>query len=424
MGLPGMRLNRGAILLLLVLIGVPLCGPLPARAQADADEAFTVRGIEVDVTAESAAAARDRALLEAQRKAFDQLLLSLASPGDVAALPPLSEDAISDMVLDFEVLSEQTSSVRYIGEFAFRFQPEPVRRYLEQSGASYAVRSSRPALVLPVLTTEGSSLLWEEGNAWLEAWSRTPVSGTLVPIAVPLGDLEDIATVDAQRALNGESAALQAMSDRYGAGEVIVAEARPSIDEATGAARLTVSAKRYGPGGLAGEMRDELGGQDGEAGLPALYAQAAQRVTDFVQAEWKQENLVSSTVEQHLDVAVPLTSLEEWIELRRRLAEVTVVRRADLLSLSREEARLDLVFIGDQGQLSRALARRSLVLDQVPVTPQPTQAPAPQTTGSVTVYPEAAIPPVAPAMPRWELRMSGSSMPAAAPSGQPAPVVE
>ena len=41
MGLPGMRLNRGAILLLLVLIGVPLCGPLPARAQADADASKT-----------------------------------------------------------------------------------------------------------------------------------------------------------------------------------------------------------------------------------------------------------------------------------------------------------------------------------------------------------------------------------------------
>lgn len=424
MGLPGMRLHRGAILLLLVLIGAQISGPLPARAQVQADEAFTVRGIEVDVTAESAAAARDRALLEAQRKAFDQLLQSLASPADVAALPPLGDDAISDMVLDFEVLSEQTSSVRYIGEFAFRFQPEPVRQYLEQSGTSYAVRSSRPALVLPVLTTDGSSLLWGEGNAWLDTWSRTPVSGTLVPIAVPLGDLEDIATIDADNALNGDSGALQAMSQRYGAGEVIVAEATPSVDEATGEARLALSAKRYGPGGLAGEMRDELSGQEGAAGLPALYAEAARRVSGFVQAEWKQENLVSSTVEQHLDVAVPLTSLEEWVELRRRLADVTVVRRADLLSLSRDEARLDLVFIGDQAQLSRALARRSLVLGQVAVTPQPAPAPAPQTTGSVTVYPEAAVSPGVPAMPRWELRMSGSSMPAAAPSGQPAPVVE
>lgn len=430
MGLPGMRLTSGVISLIAALAVAPLVlGTPPACAQTRQDDVFTVRDVEVDVTAESAAAARDQALVAGQRKAFDQLLLNLASPNDVAALPLLDDNAISDMVLDFEIMSEQASTVRYIGKLAFRFRAEPVRRYLEQGGANYAVRSTRPALVLPVLTADGSSLLWDEGNAWLGAWSRTAVSGTLVPVAVPLGDLADIGAIDAQRALAGDSASLQAMAQRYGAGDVIVAEAQPSVDAASGEAQLALSARRYGPGGPAGEMQDKLSAAGGAAALPGLYAEAAQRVSDFLQAEWKQENLVTSTVEQHLDVVAPLASLEEWIELRRRLADVSVVRQADLLALSRREARLDLVFIGDRGQLARALAQRNLVLNQTAAAaPQAAPATAPQTTGSVTVYPEAAIPLGAPAAPQWELRMAGSA-PAAAPEGpaapdQPIPVVE
>lgn len=412
MGLPGVRPVVGAIFISFALVTAPLlmAPPLALAQQNQAEDVFTVRDVEVDVTADSAAAARDQALIAGQRKAFDQLLLTLTTPSEIAALPPLDDNAISDMVLDFEIQSEKVSTVRYLGELAFRFQADAVRQYLEQGGATYAVGSSRPALALPVLTLDGDSLLWDETNAWLAAWSSTPLGGTLVPITVPLGDLADIAAIDAPEALGGDLDSLRAMAQRYGAGDVVVAEAQPRVDEASGEATVALSAKRYSPAGLAGEMQDTLSAPGGAEALPELYAQAARRVSDFLQAEWKQETLVSSTAEQHLDVIAPIASLEQWVELRRRLADVTVVRRADLLALSRRQALLDLVFIGDQAQLTRALAQRNLALTQTqPVAP----APVPQTTGSVTVYP----PPGPAPAPRWELHMSGGPVaPGAAPA--------
>ena len=44
----------------------------PLKAQESGD-IYTVRDVEVDVTAANSAAARDRAITEAQRKAFDTL---------------------------------------------------------------------------------------------------------------------------------------------------------------------------------------------------------------------------------------------------------------------------------------------------------------------------------------------------------------
>lgn len=422
-------LRRAGAAIVALALAAGLSAALAPAGRAQSEESFTVRGVKVDVTADSAAAARDQAIVAGQRKAFDELLLTLATAEDVARLPPLDDDSIGNMVLDFQVESESVSTVRYIGELAFRFRAAPVQQYLEQGGANYAVGATRPALVLPVLTRDSQSLLWDEGNDWLAAWSQSSVDGTLVSFVVPLGDLTDLAAIDAARALDGDAAALQAITMRYGAGDVIVAEVRPSVDPATDEARIDLNATRYTPAGPDDTLQDSLSAPGGAAALPDLYRQAAQRVSGFLQTQWKQENLVSSTVEQRLAVVAPLDSLDGWVDLRRRLGDIPVVRRTDLLALSRAEARLDLVFFGDQAQLARALAQRDLTLTPRTMAPAVAPAPAPQTTspittGPVTVDRAAIAPQPQPAAEMlWELRRGGRSLPGTAPAVPAVPAV-
>ena len=63
---PLARLFGLAIGIVLLAVSAPL------KAQESGD-IYTVRDVEVDVTADNSAAARDRAITEAQRKAFDTL---------------------------------------------------------------------------------------------------------------------------------------------------------------------------------------------------------------------------------------------------------------------------------------------------------------------------------------------------------------
>jgi hypothetical protein len=65
-----------------------------------------------------------------------------------------------------------------------------------------------------------------------------------------------------------------------------------------------------------------------------------------------------------LSVSVPIASLREWEEIRRRLSSVPAVQRTEIRSLARAEGRLDLVFVGDEAQLTQALAQRQLSLSQ------------------------------------------------------------
>ena len=67
-----------------------------------------------------------------------------------------------------------------------------------------------------------------------------------------------------------------------------------------------------------------------------------------------------------LSVVVPITSLRDWIEVRRRLSAITLVQRAEVRSLARTEGELNLRYYGDETRLRQALAQRQLSLLQDP----------------------------------------------------------
>src|SRR5260370_37023128 len=63
-----------------------------------------------------------------------------------------------------------------------------------------------------------------------------------------------------------------------------------------------------------------------------------------------------------LAVTIPITSLGEWVQVRDRLASVSSIRKIDLLSLSRQEARIEVTYVGSQDQLKSSLAEVNLDL--------------------------------------------------------------
>jgi hypothetical protein len=67
-----------------------------------------------------------------------------------------------------------------------------------------------------------------------------------------------------------------------------------------------------------------------------------------------------------LTVSVPITSLRDWTEVRRRLTGIPAVQRAEVRALARTEGQLDLVYFGDEMQLQQALAQRQLSLLEEP----------------------------------------------------------
>ncbi len=331
-----------------------------------AEEVFTVRDIAVDVTAATATAAREAALADGHVRAMQKLLTRLLPREELARIRPLKADQIVEFVTDFEVADERTSNVRYLAKLTFRFKPDSVRTLLRANDLVYAEAPGKPVLVLPVFGPAGEARLWRGTNPWRQIWSsRRPADG-LVPLVVPLGDLADVASIDAEQTLAGEGERLSRLARRYGADDILISQAVLLDDRETGRARLQIGTSRLGS--EAHQTRvDDYWQEPGET-LEALWKRAADDIDQRVQESWKQGHLFRPGAQRRMTVTVPVRKLGDWLEVKRRLKTITFVERSEISSLSRDKTEIEIVFVGDEEQLAAALARRQLTLSLDPVS--------------------------------------------------------
>lgn len=392
----GIRRLFGVLLAGLLVVGF---GAAPLGASSDV---FTVRGIEVDVTAETAAAARETALAEGHVLAFGRLLARLLPRNQLTRVRQFKSSEIVQFVQDFEVADERRSDVRYLASLTFRFKPGPLRAMLRQDGLLYAETRSKPVLVLPVYGAAGEAALWDETNSWWSAWAGRRPGDWLVPLRMPLGDLGDISTIDAEQTLAGDSERLSRLAARYGTEDIVITQAVLRGDPEAGQAVLQVGTSRLGVQGhqtIIENYRQEPGEM-----LDDVFARAADAVDSALQESWKQRNLLRSGTEQTISATVPVRGLDDLLEVKRRLRGVAPVLRSELLSLSRDKSEFEITFVGDERQLVLAMAQIDLVLSL---------SPAVGWRLVMAGMPEADETPAAPASPA----PAAETAPAAAPAG-------
>jgi len=326
-----------------------------------AADIFEVKGVPVDVTAENAAKARGEALARGQDEAFRRLLERLTLEEDADRLPEPGGMDVTEFVSDFSVSGEKTSTVRYLAKMNVRFKPAPVRGLLRTLGVRFAETPSKPILVLPIYQTAGGSSLWEESNPWRNAWNlRRPREG-LVHLALPLGDLADISALNVEQAMRGDVDRLTGLAVRYNAGDTIVAFARSGLAAGGTGRRIDVSVTRFSARSEPETDLIALNQQPGESEA-ALLVRAADAVAARLEDTWKRENLLIHDGQGVTAVTVPITNLKDWLDVKRRLQKVSLVRSLEMVLLSLDEVRINLHFVGAPEQLRTALGQADLSL--------------------------------------------------------------
>jgi hypothetical protein len=358
----------------------------PALAQ-DADDAYSAM-VTVDATAENAAAARDVARVDGQRRALAAVIERLSSSSEPAKLPKLDDKAITDMVVSFEVANERMSAVRYVADYTFHFRPAKVRRLVRvadtppaesnKSTAEGAGKSTTEGgktaaesgggsvvVVLPVYKDGADLVLWNDPNAWRAAWAQRPAGSGPNRVLLPLGDAGDLAAIDADKAGSGDAAALTGIAKQNGGAEaaVALATARRQDGRLTG---IEVSVKRYRSGRLVDAHGNSYGANPGESEADFL-GRTADAVAADIESGARKTAGASSDQQASLAVTVPIASLSEWLLVRSRLASVPSIRKVDLLSLSRQEARIEVKYVGNQDELKSSLAEVDLELGGDPL---------------------------------------------------------
>jgi uncharacterized protein DUF2066 len=313
--------------------------------------------VKVDSTADSAAAARELARIDGQRRALGLVVERLSGSSDNAKPAKLDDKTITDMVESFEVANERMSAVRYLADYTFHFRPSKVRRLVRIADnpaaegdrrPAVSEASAKPVVVLPVYKDAGRAVLWDDPNPWREAWAQRSRESRVVHLMIPLGDSSDLTAVDANLAEAGKSEALAAIAQRNGGDETVVAAAtaRRQGDKLVG---LEVSIKWYRAGRLA------------DAQASSVETRAEESEGDFLKRAVEVAAGIASSPRKNpsqaiLAASVPLNNLGEWVVVRERLASAAAVRKIDLLSLSRQEAKVQIRYVGSTDQLKSSLA--------------------------------------------------------------------
>lgn len=328
-----------------------------AAMAAEGTDVFAV-SVPVDATADSASAARDAARLAGERNAYTALLGRITLTSDRAKLAAPSDSDLNSLIQGFEVANERRSTVRYLADYTFHFNADAVEQRLRAAGVPFAVTPSKPLVVLAVLETDNGPVLWDDPNPWREAWGAAKPPQGLVPLVMPLGEIEDVTAIDAAGADKGDDAKLQAISANYGHDDVLVTRAT-----IRGSKSVSVSSTRFVPGSPGGEQSwtGTFTANAGESD-PDFLARAVAATAAQVQEAWKQANIINYQQTGTLTVAVPTGDLKTWLAIRDRLAAIPSIQQTEILAIDRQRALVSLHYVGDATQLKTALAQRNLDL--------------------------------------------------------------
>ena len=98
--------------------------------------------------------------------------------------------------------------------------------------------------------------------------------------------------------------------------------------------------------------------------IPNLLVGAATGVAAAVEDAWKSTNIIEFDRPGRMLLAVPLSSLEQWVSVERRLNNIATISNVSLISLTRDSAAIEISHFGDERQLATILAQQDLALEQ------------------------------------------------------------
>ncbi len=342
----------GLLLLAAGILEAAAAGPVETNI-------FAVQGVPVDVTSTDATSARNQALMDVQVKAFFMLIERLGSADIAAELTKLKPEEIAAYLKSLSIEQENSSPGRYIGTFTVRFLPVKIQKLLDAYGVRVPARQASPILVLPVYREPSGSKLWED-NLWRKAWLDLRAEQSLVPIIVPIGDLEDTELLTEEDVLNGDPIKLEAIRRRYGASSVVVAVAEP----AEGGGIHAVMTGDTAQGRVTFDKTYVA-----ETAKPEESAALATHRFHAVMIEKYKENEAAVAqnpgAPQSIAVAVPFGSPTEWNGIRSRILSTPNVTGVDVSTLSAEGAVIRLIYTDDLPILQDNMLRTGLALSQI-----------------------------------------------------------
>lgn len=203
-------------------------GIAPVASSTDIE----VSGIEVNVTGDNPDDARMNGWLEAQRIAWERI------DG-----PEIPDSRLQGLVSAIVVEEERLGPRRYVARLGVIFDRQRAGSLLGGEGAR---ARSAPMLVLPVMMTGGSAVMFEYRNPWQRAWAETQLGSSTIDYVRPSGAGGESLLLTYGQTGRRSRAWWNTVLDQFSAADVLVPVARLDYSWPGGPVEGQFTA-RYGP---------------------------------------------------------------------------------------------------------------------------------------------------------------------------------
>lgn len=309
-----------------------------------ADDPFTVGGVHVDASAQSASAAQLAAIAQGRPRAWTTLYRRLAKQPDWGRQPRLDDASLQRIIRSFTVKNEKRSTTRYVGDVTYTFSPEGVARVMQSGGLAFALVQQKRILLVPM------SPGYSQSSVWTAAFSGTRYTGSAVPFALPgIGDQLTLSSLGFDAANWTD---VEAVAAKVHASEAVLVQVVP------GSGHLNVNLKRLGAAYL--PVKTSLDVPMLPGGAAGTYSSAADAAVHAIEDLWK--NRPPDMAQNRLTADVRIASLAQWGTMQAEMASVPNVANVAVQAMDIGEARVTITYLGNADQLRDALAGQGIAL--------------------------------------------------------------
>lgn len=340
-----------------------ISGSMGLPCAVSAQEFRTDSIVVVEASGENASSAREVAIAKGQIEGF-KLLIQRVAPGDAEAIISTTPDSrMISAAKGFEVLDEQMSATTYRAKMKIQYDPDMINEILRSPDTQAAASLKTNVLVLPVLRMGSTLQLWEQDNKWRDIFNSVGLEVGRGVIIMPYGDQKDKELADPFTASTAAYDRLMPLATRYGADQIVIAEAVPVIEGATHS--LTVNVRQLTPTG--GEASSETYTPTGDETQEMLMVKAARAIASGLKGQ-NTAGYSNTSVAGGKSVMLlaSIKDISEWLELRKRLLNMSIVEKLELKALSVGQVDVVVHYRGDASLLAKYMLAHNMGVNPGP----------------------------------------------------------
>lgn len=336
---------------------------LAFAVSSQANELYTVSHISVDQKGQNATAARKKAIKQAQEQAFHIMLGRIIAPNQLANVPNYSIEHIASAVQSLSITDEKITNKRYRASFTISFNPEYVRTMLRKAHIAFDEQQTETILVVPLLYSNDTPLLWNSKSPWHIAWNNAMLDKGQLKYLLPLGDLEDINAVSLDNLIDPQYPPLAALAQRYGTHNIVVATARYNPDDVVFGTFLTITFQHLTEHSAFPIQRTNFL-LDANSNILQTFEEAAAYVIDQTTLTYYNQKQQAKAAYTTLSIQVPFKHLHEWVAIESILNEAAFIEQLSIKELANRHVTLSVRYKNSDILIDSLFKEKGLLLYQ------------------------------------------------------------